>query len=975
MISRTKRLVRNASLLSKESLQTRYLWIFAFCFATVSSLLFQKFMLPLLPSIHAGSGLLMNDAEYYHKSALLIAENIRAHGWSAWSIWSAQTSTVGNVAALAALYAIFPVDPALVIPVNAFLQASSAFLLLLIGRELWPGRVGNIAGLVVAVFFVVFPSSLSWYSQPLKDCYVITGMLLILYTWLKALNSLPERGGLAALLAWMWLGLLLVAFVKLYYLKLLLVVAGMTACLVAGCLLREKHPQRYRILFFYFAAVLLIAITLQIMRPLVEEHSEGYAEWTPAVIGTTQAWRWQESPWLPDTLERYLETAAKTRAGMIEHNYRVSAGSVIDAERAPQSVSEMLLYLPRALQIALFAPFPDTWLQKPSLTRLVGVCETVLWYCILPGLLLTLSYRRTLAMAVTLLFAVFFMTVFSFVTPNVGTLYRYRYACEFMLMIIAVGGWSRFFLNHPGKKGGRAPESCPVASLPAEDNNPVQHSGSKRNLISAAAMVSFLTLVGSLGFFARDLFMVRWFGAGQEMDNFFLGAMIPMFFVSVLSIPAGAAMTPVFSMLRNAADRLAQARVIASAVLFLSLLLALVSILLYFLAPYLFSVLNWHYTSEKMAAILKIMNIYLIILLLSGLVVTGNAILNIEGILVFPAVAQLVVPVVVFLALLMFGAAHGINAAAYGMLAGQVANLGLVIYALRRWGALPLFCPDISMALQKLPFYQYFILVAASLSAALFVPVANAIAANLPVGSVAIIGLGSKVVLLITGVLGIGMTTVLLPYFSSLVAKFRHHQARSDLSFFLLLVTLFSVPAALVLTVLAESVTGAVFVNSALNEVDIHNVVRVIQYGVIQLPFFTCGLVAIKFITAYQRTWIILLSSLVGLVLTVILGVFLAKLFGVGGISLAMTLSMAVSAAILVSYANYLKHLPVSDSVFIVFNWVLFITLFICLHYRVYVGAVISGSAYLLLVAGSWHAMIVHAFGGRIPLKPRSSVV
>lgn len=965
--------MRNASLLIKESLQARYLWIFAFCFATVSSLLFQKFLLPMLPSMHAGSGLLMHDAENFHKAALLIADNIRAHGWSAWSIWSAQTSTGGNVAVLAALYAIFSVDPALIIPVNAFFQASSALLLLLIGRELWPGRAGNIAGLVAAVFFVVFPSSLSWYSQPLKDCYVITGMLLILYTWLKALHPLSVKGGVAVLLAWMCLGILLVAFVKLHYLRLLLVAAGVITCVVVFHLLRVKHPQRYRILFFYFSAVLLIAAIFQTMRPFVEEYGEGYAEWAPTVVtDTTQAWRWQNSPWLPDTLEKYLETAAKTRAGMIEHNYRAGAGSVIDAGRAPQSASEMLLYLPRALQIALFAPFPDTWLQKPSLIRLISVCETVLWYCIAPGLLFALYYRRTLALAVTLMFAVFFMTVFSFVTPNVGTLYRYRYAYEFMLMVIAIGGWVQFFLNHPGKKGRRVSEIDPEISSPAENNNPAQHIDTKRNLIGAAATVSLLTLIGSLGFFARDLFMVRWLGAGNEMDNFFLGAMIPMFFVSVLSIPAGTAMTPVFSVLQNASDRLAQARVIGSVVLFLSLLLALVSILLHFLAPYLFSMLNWHYTGEQMAAILEIMNVYLIILLLSGLVVTANAVLNTEGISVFPAAAQLVVPVVVLLALLMFGSAYGIDAAAYGMLAGQVINLALVIYALRRWVTLPSLRPDISIALQKLPFRQYLILVAASLSAALFVPVANAIAANLPSGSVAIIGLGSKVILLITGVIGIGMTTVLLPYFSSLVAKFHHHQAKSDLSFFLLFVTLLSVPAALVLTVLAEFVTGAVFANSALNEADIQNLVKVIQYGVIQLPFFTCGLVAIKFITAYQRTWVILLSSLVGLLLTVILGVLLARFFGVGGISMAMTLSMAVSTAILVSYANHLKHLPVSDSVFIVFNWAIFITLFICLHYRVYVGAVISGSAYLLLVAGNWHAMLAHAYGGKISLRYRS---
>lgn len=781
---------------------------------------------------------------------------------------------------------------------------------------------------------------------------------------------------MVVLLAWMWLGILLLAFVKFYYLKLLLIAAGVIICVVAVHLLWMKHPLRYRILFFYFFAVILIGSTYAIVRPFVVGTDMLYEKWMPVANTNTntntKAWQWQGSPWLPDILESQLETAAKTRAAMIEHNYKVNAGSVIDADKMPQSIAEIFLYLPRALQIAMFSPFPDTWLQKPGLTRFIGVCETALWYCIAPGLLFALYYRRTLAFAVTLLFAVFFMTVFSFVTPNVGTLYRYRYAYEFILMAVAIGGWVQFFMSYQSKNGRRKPVSVQESSTLVEVGNPAQHSDTKKNLISAAALVSLLTLIGSLGFFARDLFMVRWLGAGNEMDTFFLGAMIPMFFVSALSIPAGTAMIPVFAALQNASDRLAQAKVIGATVFFLLLLLTFISISLYFFAPHLFLVLGWHYNSEKISAILEIMNVYLVILFLSGLVVTANAVLNTIGKMVFPAAAQLVVPVVVFLALLMFGSAHGINAAAYGMLAGQIVNLVLVVYALRRWGVLPSFRDAIPITFQKLPFRQYFILVSAALSAALFVPVANAIAANLPSGSVAIIGLGTKVVLLITGVIGIGINTVLLPYFSSLAAKLHHHQARSDLSFFLLFATLFTIPAALILTVLAEFVTGAVFANSALSETDIHNVTRVIQYGVIQLPFFTCGLVAIKFITAYQRIWIILFSSFVGLALTVVLGVIFSKFLGVSGISLAMTLSMAVSTAILVLYANHLKHLPISDSIFIVFNWAIFITIFICGHYHVYTGAVIAGIAYLLLVAGNWHALIVHAYGGKISFRYRS---
>ena len=645
----------------------------------------------------------------------------------------------------------------------------------------------------------------------------------------------------------------------------------------------------------------------------------------------------------------------------------MGANTGIDWDRAPQSAVDVFKYLPRALQIALFAPFPDTWLQKPGLTRLAGVGETALWYCIAPGLLLAMAYRRTLALTVTVMFAVLFMAVFGFVTPNVGTLYRYRYAYEFILMVVAIGGWATFILKRygSGDKARLRPEPTPDISLPLGEDEVSAPGAMKGKLLGAAAAVSTLTLIGSLGLFARDLLMVHWLGAGSEMDSFILGIMIPMFFVSVLSIPAGAALVPVFSALRNTGEPKALASAVSMIALMISALLAVVVILLYFSAPYLLTLLGVQYSHESLTAIREIMNIYLLILLLSGLVVNANAVLNTVGATVFPALAQLIVPVMVLLALLMFGAAYGVYAAAYGMLAGQIANLLLLVYGLWKWKILPALKYHPTFTPDKFPFHQYSILASTALLTALLSPLANALAANLQTGSVAVIGLGTKVVLLLTGAIGMGMTAVLLPYFSGLAAKFHHQQARSDLSFFLLLVTLLSVPLALLLTVLADPVTRMVFANSALTEDNIQSLVRVIQYGVVQLPFFTCGLVATRYITAYQRTGVILLSSLAGLVVALALGIFFMRHIGVGGIALGMTLAMAVSAMILVAHANYLKHLPVTDSIFIVFNWVVFLTLFICLHYGLYVGAAISGGAYVLLVAGNWRAIVADSYSSR----------
>ena len=42
------------------------LWILSFCFATSAALLFQKFLLPLVPALHAGQGMLDGDSIYHH---------------------------------------------------------------------------------------------------------------------------------------------------------------------------------------------------------------------------------------------------------------------------------------------------------------------------------------------------------------------------------------------------------------------------------------------------------------------------------------------------------------------------------------------------------------------------------------------------------------------------------------------------------------------------------------------------------------------------------------------------------------------------------------------------------------------------------------------------------------------------------------------------------------------------------------------
>ena len=130
-----------------RQLHPAIVFLLFFSYATAAALLFQKFLLPLIASAHHGQGLIEGDSAYFHAIAVDLADRIRQHGWTEWRVYPTHGAT-GNVALLAALYSLFGNDPSLIVPVNAAIHALAGTLLFLLGRMIWPGRVGMLAGMM-----------------------------------------------------------------------------------------------------------------------------------------------------------------------------------------------------------------------------------------------------------------------------------------------------------------------------------------------------------------------------------------------------------------------------------------------------------------------------------------------------------------------------------------------------------------------------------------------------------------------------------------------------------------------------------------------------------------------------------------------------------------------------------------------------------------------------------------------------------
>ena len=328
-----------------------------------------------------------------------------------------------------------------------------------------------------------------------------------------------------------------------------------------------------------------------------------------------------------------------------------------------------------------------------------------------------------------------------------------------------------------------------------------------------------------------------------------------------------------------------------------------------------------------------------------------------------PSWAQAIVPVTAISVLLIFGNSWGAIAAVVGMLLGQILNLAIVVFALNRYGLSlrPRWKGNLSHHEMLRSFAtQYLPLVAAALFIALAQPIGNVMASSLASGSIGALNLGNKIVLFVTGLIGTAIATAILPHFSAYLARNRKLEVRRELSFFMLTGTALAMPVSIACFMAAKPLALLAFGSAEVGDADIETVARVIKFGIIQLPVFTCYILLLRFAAASHRSGFVMLLSLVGLALNIALSLLLMGHMGVAGISLAATLALGVSAFLMLITLHRLGDVPWVEVVMIALCWTLFFTLMLCLHYHSHAGTVVAGMGIALLLIGYWHEAAGH---------------
>ena len=445
------------------------LWLAFFLFTLALGLFVQLVFLPrVLPQWHAGDGLLIGgDWVTYHEMALSLSNRIRAEGWKAWSLRPDGQAPAGIAAAI---YTVVAPKPWTLLPLNAALHAIAAVALLAIVRLFLPSW--RRATWCVLPFFL-FPSSALWTTQILKDSFSIPGFLLFLYGWLVLERTCRRREGWrapAAALGILIVGGGLVWIVRPYMLKLIAGIAVFPALLQTGVFLarRKKGASHWlrgtSVILLIWAVVFCLFLCPSLGGKDLLEGPPSSTELALQDQGITNETGppssptilWKDTPWLPDFIESFFYTLATLR--WRSTTLYPNAASNIDVEVEFHNVYDIIVYFPRALQIAFFAPFPRHWSAQgtsvvTTLMRRISAGEMLLVYAALCFLPIALwRWCKNVGAWTLFLMCAGLMVAFALSVANIGSVYRVRY--PFSMTLVAVGIAGAVDLSGRLRRGG-----------------------------------------------------------------------------------------------------------------------------------------------------------------------------------------------------------------------------------------------------------------------------------------------------------------------------------------------------------------------------------------------------------------------------------------------------------------------------------------------------------------------------------------
>lgn len=441
--------------------------------------IFLQFIIIPLMSLDAGSGLIKGgDWNYFHELAKQLASSISQQGWHKWVL---RLDGQAPASAAAAIYTLTGLSkPWVLLPLHGILCGISSISIYSITQQLGASRNLSILS-ILPLFF--FPSSAIIWGQIHKDIYSIAGVLLVLKFWIsiwtmfrKSIiqNLLVHAINILTLIV----GLSLMMFVRPYLFQVSLTASFSAAIilLISSCyrlfyVSSDSYISQHTC-FLQCLLIIIMSLFIHLKLPLFFERSfqsnvdNLYSQEDLTFDNNTLSKIINYPPtnqnypkilynheenfiikcqnFLNFEIDKVISKISDSREGF-RYGYP-NARTNVDIDVEFNNIRDILYYLPRALQITFFSPFPNQLISdvlnlENKISSLV-IIEMIIMYIAFPGIIILffISSNRT-PILIAFSFSLIFALAYTYVITNIGTIYRMRYPSMLIWIFLGIIGW------------------------------------------------------------------------------------------------------------------------------------------------------------------------------------------------------------------------------------------------------------------------------------------------------------------------------------------------------------------------------------------------------------------------------------------------------------------------------------------------------------------------------------------------------
>lgn len=442
-------MVRHTTISRRESVSIlARLFVVVFVFAIVAMGVSRGLLIPRMSSSSI-SGHMAGDPQYYHSLALKKANEIRQRGIGEFELRPEGQGPAG----ITSLLYLAGESPYGVVFLNAAFHALAVVVMALILMRWFPCRISIIATLPLAIS----PLMIVWFSQINKDTFAVAGALLFTWGLLKLVSTkskLTVRDSLIALLV-ILAGTILIWVVRPYVNQMLLPITVLILAVVFLFRAKRRSDKAELALLGVSAGLVLACLgllgkgaasgaTLEFLEDF-QIRTERESVWAKC-FSTIDEKHWRNAQFLPDFVDAKLKAMMGQRCltfTLLETQDNIATRqSIIDADTFPGGSAEALGYVPRAVLLGVFSPWPDRWgyvfSNGPSVFYTVAPVEAAMLYAGIGSLLFWGARNKAWSLLIPIGLCVAVMAAYAMATPFLGALYRYRYPWWMLLICMGV---------------------------------------------------------------------------------------------------------------------------------------------------------------------------------------------------------------------------------------------------------------------------------------------------------------------------------------------------------------------------------------------------------------------------------------------------------------------------------------------------------------------------------------------------------